>query len=1287
MKKILLFLTLMMYSLGYSQGPANGPTTPIARNSWDVKSIYSGAYANQAGAFFDLFDTAGWGGSTLQEVTLGDGNLVQKITNHWYSGIKLNSAGSLDVSGMTKLHFDVWSPNFTGMAVKLEAANGSYRELGVSGTFTQGQWVSFDLNLSAYTTGVDLANLKYIVPVTWGQNATLYFDNVYFYRPATSIPTPSIGFLIPSQTIGASPFSLNPTSDSSGAFSFTSSNTNVATISGSTVTIVGLGTSTITANQAADGTYSGGSVAASLVVTPAEAPTPPVRNPANVLSLFSGAYTNIDGIAWNPNWGQSGSLTEISINGNSTKVLNNLNYQGTDFGAGGINVASMTTLHIDIFTLNCNQFSLYLIGGGENAVTLTPNHTGWNSYDIAMSNYAARTLSSISQLKYEGSPAGSTVYFDNFYFYIDNSLPALGAFTVATKNEGDADFNLTAPTSNSAGAFTYTSSNSAVATINGVTVHITGPGTTTITAIQAAYGSFSSTSITANFIVLGPQAPTVAAPTPPTRNTGDVKSLFSDAYTNQSGTDWYPNWGQSTQITDLNIAGNPTKNYFNLNYQGVNFASAVNASSMTNLHFDIWTPNCTSFDVYPIVPGQPEQKVTLTPTAYGWNSFDIDLTQYTIPLTNIQQMKFVGSPSGSSIVFLDNIYFWKPNTTPTITGFNVPSKLVGSAPFTLTAPSSTSSGTFSYLSSNTNVATISGSIVTIVGAGSTTITATQAASAPFVSGFTSATFFVNFPGPGAPANAPTVDAASVMSIFSDSYANRPGTDFYPNWGQITQRTNVTLQSNAILKYSTMNYQGIQLVTEPTSLNVSAMTHLHLDIWTPNCTSFKVSLVNQAIAEQAVTIVPTLSGWNSIDIPLSQYNLVALNNIGQFKLEATPYGTSEIYLDNLYFAVLTSKVRDSQCGSTLASISTQIAANVITGAQMYRFQVTNGGNVRTFETTKYSFDLTKIAGSTYGTTYSVKVAVKLNNVWGAYGSACNITTPTIFSSASVPLTSMRASQCGTTLTGIGSPIHSQLVYGAEAYRFEITQGGTVTTVESAIYYFFLTDTAIGTYSTTYSIKTAAKVAGFWGLYGTSCSISTPALSASTIPMTQVRPSFCGATLAALNTKIPASLVYGAGGYRFEITTGGVITQYDSPIYLIMLSDAGVVVADGMTYAIRVAANVGGVYGNYGASCNIMTPAGSDSSRQMAEDQLGATSDFKLTAYPNPSNSAFNIQIANANNTAVSVLVFDMMGRQVENKVINATELENVSLGQNYSTGIYNVIVSQGNTTKTVRLVKK
>ncbi|WP_426101928.1 hypothetical protein [Massilia sp. TSP1-1-2] len=75
--------------------------------------------------------------------------------------------------------------------------------------------------------------------------------------------------------------------------------------------------------------------------------------------------------------------------------------------------------------------------------------------------------------------------------------PTLGAFPATSKAEGDAPFTLTAPSSKGPGAFTFSSSNLEVATIAGNTVTIVGPGTSTITAQQAAMGSYNASSTSA----------------------------------------------------------------------------------------------------------------------------------------------------------------------------------------------------------------------------------------------------------------------------------------------------------------------------------------------------------------------------------------------------------------------------------------------------------------------------------------------------------------------------------------------------------------------------------------------------------------------------------------------------------------------------------------------------------------------------------------------------------------------------------------------------------------------
>lgn len=81
-------------------------------------------------------------------------------------------------------------------------------------------------------------------------------------------------------------------------------------------------------------------------------------------------------------------------------------------------------------------------------------------------------------------------------------VPATLNFDNETKTVFDGSYTIIAPTSNNtSGAFTYTSSNTSVATISGTTVTIIAPGTSTITATQADNALYSQTSINATLTV------------------------------------------------------------------------------------------------------------------------------------------------------------------------------------------------------------------------------------------------------------------------------------------------------------------------------------------------------------------------------------------------------------------------------------------------------------------------------------------------------------------------------------------------------------------------------------------------------------------------------------------------------------------------------------------------------------------------------------------------------------------------------------------------------------------
>ncbi|HRF26399.1 MAG TPA: Ig-like domain-containing protein [Ferruginibacter sp.] len=337
----------------------------------------------------------------------------------------------------------------------------------------------------------------------------------------------------------------------------------------------------------------------------------------------------------------------------------------------------------------------------------------------------------------------------------------------------------------------------------------TGLASTANLAQLVLSGSLPNVYVDNIYFYRNPVTPATAAPAP-SADAANVLSVFSDSYTNVPGTDFFPNWGQSTVVTQVPIAGNNTLQYANFNYQGVQLGSSQNVSGYNYLHLDYYTTNASTLRVFLISPGPVETPFTLTVPTSGWNSVDIPLSAFApVDLSNVIQFKFDGG--GNSDIYLDNIYFWRLPITPSVAA----------------------------------------------------------------------------PVPGYP-------AGDVISIFSDSYTNVPGSDLNPNWGQATVVTQTAIGGNNTLVYTGLNYQGLQFGSNQ---DVSGKTFLHLDYYSANSTSLRIFLISPGPVETPFTLnVPTSSGWNSIDIPLSAFAPVALNNVFQLKFE----GNGTIYLDNILF---------------------------------------------------------------------------------------------------------------------------------------------------------------------------------------------------------------------------------------------------------------------------------------------------------------------------------------------------------------------------------------------------
>lgn len=181
--------------------------------------------------------------------------------------------------------------------------------------------------------------------------------------------------------------------------------------------------------------------------------------------------------------------------------------------------------------------------------------------------------------------------------------------------------------------------------------------------IVSKSGAIKPTIFEQNFVVTAIMAPTSSASLPPNRASADVVSIFSSRYTNLAGTNFYPNWGQSTQFTEFDLAGDKILQYSNLNYQGIEY-STTNLTSMQFLHLDVWTANLSALEIFLISRASGEKSILKNLTANAWTSIDIPLADFVaqgMSINDIFQFKFVGAGAGT--VFIDNIYFYK-NPTP-----------------------------------------------------------------------------------------------------------------------------------------------------------------------------------------------------------------------------------------------------------------------------------------------------------------------------------------------------------------------------------------------------------------------------------------------------------------------------------------------------------------------------------------------------------------------------------------------------------------------------------------------
>ncbi len=916
MKNFTLIMLCLVPLWGVAQSePAVAAPTPT-QDAADVISLFSDAYTDVAVNTF----AAPWSAGTLSDVMV-DGNAAKLYSGLDFAGIEMLDDNALDLvaAGMTHLHVDVWTPNATTFRVNMVDFGGD----GFGGgndtnfnlefpDFTQGEWVSLDIPLTDFA-GMNQTDVSQLVlsAVPAGQS-TIYMDNLFFYEgvlPPAQMDLPvtfdednvlysTIDFggassmLVEDpeeagntvvQTVkmaGAETFAGTTLSENLGGtpndpgfasaipFSFAESVMSVRVWSPAagipvrlkvensmdagifvetedTTTVAGAwqtlefefknqvdGTPAI--NYAAmydklsiffdfgtspteDVTYYWDDVIFTGTTTGGTAPMvaapTPTEDPANVISLFSDAYTDVPVNTFLAVWSNAG-LEDIEIEGNPTKLYSDLDFAGIemlDDNAIDLVAAEMTHLHVDIWTPNATIFRINMVdfggdgfGGGNDTNFEIPFENlalgSWVSLDIPLTDFQGINQTDISQLVLSAAPAGqSTVYLDNLYFYKEvvqtgdqmdlpvtfddpdvlyNTIDFAGTSSSFVEDPEEAG-NTVVETVKATGAETFAGTTlsedlggtpndpgfaspipfaddasvisvrvwSSAADIpvrlkveNSMDANVSVETETLTTAAGAwqtlefefktqASGtpaldfdaSYNKLTIFFNFgdspaedetyywddviftgtTTVGEEpVPMEAAPTP-TVDPAFVISMFSDAYDDVPVDTWLTTWS-AAGLEDIEIEGNPTKLYTGLDFAGIETVgpNAIDlvSTEMTHLHVDFWSPNSTTFRIKLVDFGgdgfgggnDTEFEIPFELAQEEWVSLDIPLEDFEgMNQEDVSQFIISSLPTGSSTVYLDNIYYYDADpssTTEPELGVAKAFPNPGTDHFTITAP-------------------------------------------------------------------------------------------------------------------------------------------------------------------------------------------------------------------------------------------------------------------------------------------------------------------------------------------------------------------------------------------------------------------------------------------------------------------------------------------------------------------------------------------------------------------------------------------------------------------------
>jgi hypothetical protein len=210
------------------------------------------------------------------------------------------------------------------------------------------------------------------------------------------------------------------------------------------------------------------------------------------------------------------------------------------------------------------------------------------------------------------------------------------------------------------------------------------------------------------------------------------------------------------------------------------------------------------------------------------------------------------------------------------------------------------------------------------------------------------------------------------------------------------------------------------------------------------------------------------------------------------------------------------------------------------------------------------------------------------------------------------------------------------------------------------------------------------------YGDPCSVFTPEAAESFIENCSAETGLTPATLNSVIYSRPASGL--VTQYKFRLVNE--VLSYDveipSTFRTFRLSDFNAVspLTPGATYTATVEYEMYGFFYG-GKDCSITVPGGARMVDPTTESPnvSDVFHGFKALASPNPFEEGFTINVYTNSTQPVGIAIYDMTGRLLETREVSVDVLSSQLFGERYPSGVYNIVVTQDEEMKTVRVIKK